>query len=58
MLLDKKDAAKYLSVHPDTVLDEVAKGRLIGFKIASRWRFDKRDLDHYIDQRSRCCEYA
>ena len=53
MLLTIKEAAEYLSVHRETVLNEVHAGRLIGFKVASVWRFDKRDLDAYIDNQRR-----
>ena len=53
MLLDAKQAAKYLTISTDTLHAEVQAGRLVGFKIAYRWRFDVRDLDAYIDERRR-----
>ena len=49
MLMNKKEAAEYLSVHPDTLMGEVRKGRVVGIRVASAWRFDKRDLDGYVD---------
>ena len=52
-LLDKRAAAKYLGIHPDTLMSEVRSGRLLGFKIGYRWRFDRRDLDGYVDGRRR-----
>lgn len=51
MLLDKKQAAKHLTICVDTLMSECHNGRLIGFKIGGRWRFDTRDLDQYIESR-------
>jgi len=51
MLLDKKEAAKYLSICTDTLMAELGGGRLVGFKIGYRWRFDTRDLDAYVDSK-------
>ena len=50
MLLTRQQAAEHLLVSVDTLMNEVNKGRIIGFKIASVWRFDIRDLDEYIDK--------
>ncbi len=49
MLFDKAEAAAYLKVCPDTVMRELHKGSLIGFKVGGQWRFDQRDIDKYID---------
>jgi excisionase family DNA binding protein len=49
MLFDKVEAAAYLKVCPDTIMKELHKGSLIGFKVGGQWRFDQRDMDAYID---------
>jgi len=38
-----------LGISKDTLMNEVNAGRLIAFKIGGTWRFDKRDLDAYVD---------
>lgn len=50
-LVDKKTAAKHLNICPETLMCEQKAGRLIGFKIGGRWRFDLRDLNQYIEER-------
>lgn len=51
--LFSKEAAEYLRICTDTLMAEQAAGRLIGFKIGGRWRFDVRDLDQYIEDKRR-----
>ena len=49
ILMDTKQAAKYLTISVDVLRDEVTSGRLVGFKIGGKWKFDKLDLDAYVD---------
>ena len=50
MLLNKKQAADMLGVCTDTLLTLTNKGDILGFKVGGQWRFDKRDIDNYVDQ--------
>jgi len=50
-LLSKKEAAKYLCISTDTLMAEHAAGRVVGFKIARNWKFDRRDLDSYVGRK-------
>jgi len=58
MLLNTKEAAKYLNVCPEVLMDEHHSGRLVAFKIGGRWRFDSRDLDQYIDDKRQAAAMA
>lgn len=50
-LLSLAEAARYLGLSGEIVVDEVAKGRLRGARIRNRiWRFRKADLDAYFEQ--------
>lgn len=50
-LLNTRDAAKYLCISAESLMNEYRSGKLIGFKIGGLWRFDRRDLDAYISVR-------
>jgi excisionase family DNA binding protein len=47
-ILTIKETATYLKVDEDTILDELKKGRLHGFKVADQWRCSDTDLLAYI----------
>lgn len=51
--LTVKDVAKVLSVDEKTIYRLVQTGRLPGFKVAGAWRFQRRDLDMWIEERKR-----
>jgi excisionase family DNA binding protein len=40
-----KELAEYLNLHQITVYKYVNEGKIPGFKIGSRWRFDKERID-------------
>jgi hypothetical protein len=48
-LLNKKQAAAQLGICADTLLTLTGKGDIVGFKVGGQWRYDQRDIDHYID---------
>ena len=48
-LMDLKQAAAYLTISTDVLRDEVTSGRVVGFKIGGKWKFDKIDIDAYVD---------
>ena len=48
-LIDANEAAAILRLHPKTVKEMAAEGRIPGMKIGSVWRFRASALDSWID---------
>ena len=51
--LTVRDVAKVLSVDEKTIYRLVQTGQLPGFKVAGAWRFQRLDLDLWIEERKR-----
>jgi len=49
-----KDVAAFLSVDEKTIYRLVAKGDIPGFKVLGSWRFQKLDLEEWIQKKTRC----
>lgn len=47
-IMNPKQAAEYLGLHPITVYRLTKKGQLPGFKLGGQWRFKKDLLDSWI----------
>ena len=52
-----RDVAKFLSVDEKTIYRLVTKGDLPGFKVLGSWRFQKSDLDSWIESRKLDAKY-
>ena len=52
-----RDVAKFLSVDEKTIYRLVSKGELPGFKVLGSWRFQKSDLDSWIESRKQDAKY-
>lgn len=50
-VLTIKDVAKYLSVHTSTVYRYAQQGVIPAFKIGSDWRFSRKHIDEWIEQK-------
>ena len=48
-----REVAAYLSVAEKTIYRLSQKGELPGFKVAGTWRFQRADLDRWIDEQKR-----
>jgi len=48
-----REVAAFLKVNEKTVYRLAQRGDLPGFKVAGAWRFQLRDIDHWIEQRKR-----
>ena len=48
-----KEVAEYLRIKEKTVYDLVAKGKIPGFKVGGAWRFDKTDIDKWIEEQKK-----
>jgi len=44
-----REVAAYLNVAEKTIYRLAQKGELPGFKVAGAWRFQRQDLDHWIE---------
>ena len=47
-IMDIKELAEYLQIHPATVYKLVRVGKIPGFKIGYDWRFHKKLIDKWI----------
>jgi len=47
-LLTAKELAEYLKLTEITIYKYVNEGKIPGFKIGSRWRFDKDQIDEWL----------
>ena len=48
-----REVAAYLSVAEKTIYRLAQRGALPGFKVAGAWRFQRTDLDRWIDRQKR-----
>jgi excisionase family DNA binding protein len=46
-----RDVATFLNVDEKTIYRLVTKGELPGFKVLGSWRFQRHDLDEWIESR-------
>ncbi len=46
-----RDVARFLNVDEKTIYRLAQKGELPGFKVAGAWRFQRADLQQWIDAR-------
>lgn len=47
-----KEVAEYLGVHTATIYKYAQNGSIPAFKIGSDWRFTKKHIDEWIDERT------
>lgn len=45
-----KEVAEYLKIKEKTAYALAAKGKMPGFKVGGAWRFDKADIDAWIEK--------
>jgi len=51
-ILTVEQVAALLHLHPMTVYRLVQRGKLPGFKVGGRWRFDKQVLENWVIDRT------
>lgn len=47
-ILTLNEVAEWLRCHPATIYELCRTRRIPGFKIGSDWRFDRRDLEEWV----------
>lgn len=55
-ILETKDVAKMLKVHQRTVIRLVERGELRAFRVGDLWRFERKDVEGYIQAQKRKIE--
>lgn len=51
MILTAKEVAEYLDIHPLTVHKYAREGKIPAFKIGTDWRFHKKFIDKWINEK-------
>lgn len=51
MVMNLREVAGYLGVHTSTIYKYAQKGSIPAFKIGSDWRFPKKHIDQWIDEK-------
>ncbi len=52
-ILTIKEVAEYLKLAEKTAYCLVAEGKLPGFKVGGSWRFNKAEINRWIEQQSK-----
>jgi excisionase family DNA binding protein len=52
-LMDLENAATYLGMSSDALKTKALQGKVPGVKIDKKWRFDRVDLDRWIEDHKR-----
>jgi len=52
-IMDLRDVAAYLSVHPATIYKYAREGKIPAFKFGSDWRFHRKMIDEWIHDKVR-----
>ena len=47
-ILTTKELSKYLKLTKVTIYKYLSEGKIPGFKVGSRWRFDKEQIDELL----------
>lgn len=50
-ILNAKEVADYLNIHPLTVQKYAREGKIPGFKIGTDWRFHKKYIEQWIKEK-------
>jgi len=51
-VMNIKEVAGYLGVHTSTIYKHAQQGSIPAFKIGSDWRFSKKHIDLWIDEKT------
>ena len=50
-VMNLREVAGYLGVHTSTIYKYAQQGNIPAFKIGSDWRFSRKHIDHWIDEK-------
>ena len=49
--MDVEDLAQYLKLQKQTIYNWLNQGKISGIKLGSVWRFDRREIDRWLQSR-------
>ena len=52
-ILDLREVAEYLGVHPATIYKYAREGKIPAFKFGSDWRFHRKMIERWIQEKVR-----
>jgi len=52
-IMTTKEIAEYLKLHPITICKFAAEGKIPAIRIGRVWRFDKEEIDKWINSASK-----
>ncbi len=55
-LIDIDDLANYLKLRKQTLYNWLNKGKITGIKVGGVWRFDRREIENWLNSRRRLCK--
>jgi excisionase family DNA binding protein len=55
-LIDIDDLATYLKLRKQTLYNWLNKGKITGIKVGGVWRFDRREIENWLNSRKRLCK--
>ena len=50
-LMDVEELANYLKLRKQTIYNWLNQNKITGLKVGGVWRFDKRDIDKWLDSK-------
>jgi excisionase family DNA binding protein len=57
LLLDAREAAAILKIHPKTLLRLARSGEIRAIRIGKLWRVPKREIDAYVETQLHCKDH-
>jgi len=55
-LIDIDELASYLKLRKQTLYNWLNKGKITGIKVGGVWRFDRREIENWLNSRKRLCK--
>ena len=52
-LINIDELAEYLRIQKQTIYNWLNKGKIAGIKVGGVWRFDRKDIDNWLQSRRR-----
>lgn len=57
-LIDIDELAEYLKLKKQTIYNWLSQGKISGIKVGGVWRFDRKDVDNWLQSSKRLSTYV